>query len=171
MNWVYLRVMATILKKINMINRLHSTNKELKSLTFILTTLIVCFSSLNCFGQNQDTTIYLIQDIQPEFKYENCLNTPDACKKYFKTNFKMPKLLEDNGYHGSIIVSFMVEKDSSISHISLTRGMGDALDKYVLETVKTMRKWIPGIVNEKAVRSQFTLPISVRWLYGESEKK
>jgi len=38
-----------------MINRLHSISKELKSLTIILTTLIVCFSSLNCFGQGQDT--------------------------------------------------------------------------------------------------------------------
>lgn len=142
---------------------------EFKSLTVILTTLIVCFSSLHCFGQDQDTTIYLIQDIQPEFKYENCLSTPDACKKYFMTNFKIPKLLEDNGYHGSIIVSFIVEKDSSISHISLTGGMGDALDKYVLETVKTMHKWIPGIVNGRVVRSQFTLPVSVRWLYGTSE--
>jgi hypothetical protein len=154
-----------------MINRLHSIDKELKSLTIILTILIVCFTSLNCFGQERDTTIYLIQDIQPEFKYENSLNTPDACKKYFMNNFKMPKILEDNGYHGNIIVSFIVEKDSSISHISLTRGMGDALDKYVLETVKTMRKWTPGIVNGKKVRSRFTLPVSLRWLYGNDEEK
>ena len=150
---------------------LHSTNMEFKNLTVILTALIVCFSSLHCFGQDQDTTIYLIQDIQPEFKYENCLNTPEACKKYFMTNFKMPKLLENNGYHGIIIVSFIVEKDSSISHISLSRGMEDTLDKYVLETVKTMHKWIPGIVNGKVVRSKFTLPVSVRWLYGKNEEK
>jgi protein TonB len=121
--------------------------------------------------QQRDTTIYLIQDIQPEFKYEKCLNTPEACKKYFMDNFKMPKVLEDNSYHGNIIVTFIVEKDSSISHISLTRGMGDALDKCVLETVKTMRKWTPGCVNGKTVRSRFTLPISVHWLYGNEEEK
>jgi len=152
-----------------MINRLHSIDKELKRLTIILTTLIVCFTSLNCFGQERDTTIYLIQDIQPEFKYENCLNTPEACKKYFMNNFKMPKILEDNGYNGSVTVTFIVEKDSSISHISLTRGMGDALDECVVKTVKTMCKWTPGFVNGKAVRSQFTLPVSVRWLYGRNE--
>lgn len=154
-----------------MINKLHSIYKELKSLTIILTTLIVCLTSLNCFGQEQDTTIFLIQDIQPEFKYEDCLNTPDACKKFFMNNFKMPKILLDNGYQGRIIVSFIVEKDSSISHISLTRGMGDALDKYVLETVRTMRKWTPGIVNGKIARSQFTLPVSLLWLYGNNELK
>ena len=153
-----------------MINRLHSIDKKLKSLTIIMTTLFMCFISLNCFGQEQDTTIYLNQDIEPEFKYENCLNTPDACKIFFIKNFKMPKILEANGYYGGIIVSFIVEKDSSISHISLIRGMGDSLDKYVLETVETMRKWTPGYVNGKKVRSQVILPISLRWLYGNSEE-
>lgn len=153
-----------------MINRLHSIDKKLKSLTIILTTLFMCFISLNCFGQEQDTTIYLNQDIEPEFKYENCLNTPDACKNFFIKNFKMPKILEANGYHGGIIVSFIVEKDSSISQIRLIRGMRDALDKYVLETVKTMRKWTPGYINGKKVRSQVILPVSLRWLYGNGEE-
>ena len=157
----------------NLINSIQSTSNEMRDLSVFrqLTILFVCFISLNCFGQERDTTIYLIQDIQPEFKYENCLNTPEACKKYFMTNFKMPKILEDNGYQGNIIVSFIIEKDSSISHISLIRGMGDALDKYVIETVKTMHKWTPGFVNGKKVRSRFILPVSVRWLYGNGEEK
>ncbi|MBV5282434.1 MAG: energy transducer TonB [Paludibacter sp.] len=82
----------------------------------------------------------------------------------------MPKILEANGYHGGIIVSFIVEKDSSISQIRLIRGMRDALDKYVLETVKTMRKWTPGYINGKKVRSQVILPVSLRWLYGNGEE-
>jgi len=150
---------------------MYSIDKKLKGLTIILTSLIVCLTCSNCFGQERDTTIYLTQDIQPEFKYENCLNTPDACKKYFMNNFKMPKILLDNGYHGRIIVSFIVEKDSSISHINVTRGMGDSLDKYIIETVKTMHRWSPGIVNGKIVRSRFTLPVSLLWLYGNGEEK
>ena len=157
----------------NLINSIQSTSNEMRDLSVFrqLTILFVCFISLNCFGQERDTTIYFVQDIQPEFKYENCLNTPDACKKYFMKNFKMPKTLEDNGYQGNIIVSFIVEKDSSISHIRLNRGMGEALDKYVIETVKTMHKWTPGFVNGKKVRSRFILPVSVRWLYGNGEEK
>ena len=163
----------TLKMKTSIINSFKSTINVLRNISIFrhLSILIVSFISLNCFGQERDTTIYLIQDIQPEFKYENCLNTPEACKKYFMTNFKMPKILEDNGYQGNIIVSFIIEKDSSISHISLIRGMGDALDKYVLETVKTMHKWTPGFVNGKKVRSRFILPVSVRWLYGNGEEK
>jgi len=163
----------TLKMKTSIINSFQSTINVLRNISIFrhLSILIVCFISLNCFGQERDTTIYLIQDIQPEFKYENCLNTPEACKKYFMTNFKMPKILEDNGYQGNIIVSFIIEKDSSISHISLIRGMGDALDKYVIETVKTMHKWTPGFVNGKKVRSRFILPVSVRWLYGNGEEK
>ena len=163
----------TLKMKTSIINSFQSTINVLRNISIFrhLSILIVCFISLNCFGQERDTTIYLIQDIQPEFKYENCLNTPEACKKYFMTNFKMPKILEDDGYQGNIIVSFIIEKDSSISHISLIRGMGDALDKYVIETVKTMHKWTPGFVNGKKVRSRFILPVSVRWLYGNGEEK
>lgn len=154
-----------------MINKSHLKDKKLKGLTIIFTALIVFFSSSKCFGHERDTTIYESLDIQPEFKYENCINTPDACKKFFMNNFKMPKILLDNSYHGRIIVSFIVEKNSSISNINVIRGMGDLIDKHIIKTVKRMHKWTPGIVNGKTVRSRYILPVSLTWLYGNSEEK
>ena len=81
-------------------------------------------------------------------------------------NYKMPEILLDNGYHGSIYVEVIIEKDSTLSNIKLQRGIHEPLDKSVIETVETMPKWIPGINDDKPVRTRLTFPISIRWLYG-----
>jgi len=79
----------------------------------------------------------------------------------------MPTRLIDNGYTGSVYVEFIVERDSSISNIKLICGIDAPLDKSVIETIKAMPKWIPGINKGKIVRSRFVLPVSIRWLYGK----
>jgi hypothetical protein len=49
----------------------------------------------------------------------------------------------------------------------LIRGIDKPLDKSVLEFIKTMPKWIPGINKGKIVRTRFVLPVSIHWLYGK----
>nr|WP_320000039.1 energy transducer TonB [uncultured Draconibacterium sp.] len=129
--------------------------------------LISGFVSLFCFGQKTDTTIYIHPDIEPTFKYDTCTSLTSSVKEYFVDNYKMPKLLLDNGYVGKVYVEFVIEKDGSLSNIKLVQGIDKPLDKTVVETVKSMQKWIPGINNEKTVRTKFVLPISIHWLYGK----
>jgi protein TonB len=61
-----------------------------------------------------------------------------------------------------IYVSFVVEKDGSITAIKVVRDPGYGLGKEaerVLKSVKT--KWSPGIQNGKPVRASFNLPITI----------
>ena len=123
-----------------------------------------------CYGQQTDTTIYINPNIQPTFKYDTCSNLKNSLRKYFMDNYKMPNILLDNGYTGSIYVEFVIEKDSTISKIKLLRGIDTPLDKSVLERIRTMPKWCPGIDKGKTVRSKFTIPVSIHWLYGKIEE-
>lgn len=129
------------------------------------------FLSTVCYGQQTDTLIYSNTEIPPTFKYDTCSSMSGSVKKYFIDNYRMPNKLLDNGYFGSVIVEFVIEKDSSISNIKLIRGIDEPLDKSVIETVKNMPKWSPGINNEKTVRTRFAIPVSIHWLYGNNEKK
>ena len=120
-----------------------------------------------CLGQQTDTMIYTQPEINPTFQYDTCTNVRSSVKKYFIDNYKMPTILIDNGYNGSVYLEFVIERDSSISNIKVIRGIHEPLDKSIIETLKTMPKWIPGINKGKTVRTRFVLPISIRWLYGK----
>jgi len=139
----------------------------MKKIVFII--LINCFLFLFCKGQKVDTMVYILPEVAPTFKYDTCTNLVSSEKEYFMDNYKMPKILIDNGYAGRVFVEFVIEKDGYLSNVKLGRGIDEPLDKTVIETIKTMPQWIPGINNEKNVRTKLILPISIHWLYGRIE--
>jgi periplasmic protein TonB len=133
---------------------------------FLMTSLICILSK----GQESDTLIYTNPEVQPHFTYDTCSDTYRSIRKYFMVNYKMPNELLDCGYTGIIFASFIIERDSLISNIKLLRGIHDPLDKSVIETIQSMPKWSPGINNGKNVRAQYTIPVSINWLYGNIEE-
>jgi periplasmic protein TonB len=136
---------------------------------FCLIILINALCCTFCFGQQTDTAIFLVTEIMPTFKYDTCASGRSSLENYFMDNYKMPAILIDNGYIGSIYVEFIVERDGSISNYKVIRGIDEPLDKSIIETFKTMPKWIPGKYGGKCVRTRLTLPVSIRWLYGKIE--
>jgi len=84
-------------------------------------------------------------------------------------NFKMPKELLDDGFTGKIYIQFVVEKDGTITERKLIRGINSTLDSLVLESVKSMPKWDAGKIRDKRVRTYYSLPVSIRWLYYNCE--
>jgi hypothetical protein len=134
---------------------------------FYLILIISRFLGGFCFGQQTDTMIFSQPEINPNFRYDTCTSIRSSMKKYFLDNYKMPTALIDNGYNGNVLVEFVIERDSSISNVMLIRGIDKPLDKSVLEFIKTMPKWIPGINKGKIVRTRFVLPVSIHWLYGK----
>lgn len=137
---------------------------KMKVIYLIVLINALCYAF--CFGQQTDT-IYTIAEIMPSFQYDTCTSEKSSLKNYFMDNYKMPAILTDNGYSGRIIVEFVVERDSSISNFKVIRGIDKALDISVIETIKKMPKWNPGINKGKTVRTKFLLPVSIRWLYGK----
>lgn len=139
----------------------------MKEISLIL--LISVLISGLCFGQQTDTLIYTNPQIDPVFRYDTCTSMGSSMKKYFMDNYKMPNCLIDFGYTGRISVEFVVEKDSTISHIKLRRGIHEPLDKTVIESIKKMPKWIPGINNGYYVRTRIIFPVFIEWLYGSND--
>lgn len=76
--------------------------------------------------------------------------------------FRMPDL--DRDLNVRVFVSFVVEKDGSISDVKCTRDPGYGLGKEAERAVKSIKKkWDPGIQNGKPVRVRYSLPISVNY--------
>jgi protein TonB len=60
-------------------------------------------------------------------------------------------------------MSFVIEKDGSMTDIKVVRNPGYGLDKEAIRVLKSLRtKWSAGMKNGKKVRTQYTLPILVK---------
>ncbi|WP_158826088.1 energy transducer TonB [Mucilaginibacter lacusdianchii] len=60
---------------------------------------------------------------------------------------------------GRVIISFVVEKDGSLTDITVLKGVSPELDNEALRVLKKAPAWKPGIQNGRPVRVKFTVPI------------
>lgn len=64
------------------------------------------------------------------------------------------------GNQGTVYVSFVVEKDGSVTNVKSIRGVSETLDREAVRIVRTFPKWIPGKNEYGAVRTRVRLPIT-----------
>jgi len=86
----------------------------------------------------------------------------EAMILYFKKSIKYPKQAIHANRQGKVHLTFVVEKDGSISNVELVRGIGYGCDEEAIRVVNQMPKWKPGKQLNKAVRVQFNLPIAFK---------
>ncbi len=85
-----------------------------------------------------------------------------ALMKYLSENIKYPVVAQENGVQGRVVVSFVVERDGSITDVNVVRSVDPSLDREATRVVKAMPKWIPGKQNGSAVRVKYNVPVSFR---------
>ena len=145
----------------------------MRTVIFTSFTLFSIFMAFNtCLSQNyecQDTTIMLLPPPPPPAAVEEVYdlvevipNFPggDEClQKYIKENVKYPAEASKKKEQGRVYVRFVVEKDGSISNVTIARGAGSMIDTEALRVVKMMPNWSPGMHRGKFVRTGVILPI------------
>lgn len=85
-----------------------------------------------------------------------------ALFEYLSTHIKYPTIAEENGVQGRVIVTFVVERDGSITDVKVVKSVDPSLDKEASRVVAGMPKWIPGKQNGSAVRVKYTVPVTFR---------
>lgn len=105
-----------------------------------------------------DTTILTsnMVDKMPEF--------PGGIKKFYTyvgNNFEKPDLETENAIRVS--VSFVIEKDGSMTDIKVLKDPGYGLGAEAIRVLKSLKtKWSPGMFEGKAVRTSYNLPITIQ---------
>lgn len=85
-----------------------------------------------------------------------------ALMKYLNNNIRYPEMAIANDIQGRVHVEFVIERDGSVGHARILKGVDKSLDKEALRVVNSMPRWQPGKNNGVAVRSYFTLPVTFR---------
>ena len=86
----------------------------------------------------------------------------DAMMKFVAENLKYPEQMQKDKVEGRVLLSFVVEKDGSVTNIEEVKSPHPVLTEEAIRVVKLMPKWKPGKQDGKEVRVQFNLPITFR---------
>ena len=107
--------------------------------------------------KEEETKVFDVVEQMPSFP-----GGPSALMQYLSSNIKYPVVAEENGVQGRVVCTFVVEKDGSITDVSVVKSVDPSLDKEAVRVVKSMPKWIPGKQNGSAVRVKYTVPVTFR---------
>lgn len=99
-------------------------------------------------------SIYNVVEVMPEFP-----GGMSQMATYLSENIKYPEKAKDKDISGRVFISFVIEKDGSVSSAKVMRGIGGGCDEEALRVVKAMPKWKPGMMKGKPVRVYYVLPV------------
>lgn len=108
-------------------------------------------------AEAQTDKVYDRVEVMPEFP-----GGMQGLFEYMQNNVNYPKEAKNQKIEGRVIVSFIVEKDGSISDVHPLTAVHPLLDKEAMRLVNEMPQWKPGTEKGKAVRVSFALPVSFK---------
>ena len=80
--------------------------------------------------------------------------------KFIQQNIEYPEDAMEFDEQGKVYISFIVEKDGSITCVEVDRQIFTSLDRVAKRVVREFPKWIPGEMKYGKVRTKVSLPIS-----------
>ena len=102
-------------------------------------------------------TIYNIVEVMPEFP-----GGMDKMAKYLSENIKYPEEAKEKGISGRVFISYVIEKDGSVTEVKVMRSVNPLVDDEAVRVVKAMPKWKPGLQKGKPVRVNYILPVNFK---------
>jgi periplasmic protein TonB len=113
-------------------------------------TIIAPIVSSNVIGDDANKVFTIVQQ-KPAF--------PGDINKWLGEHINYPEQAKDANISGTVYMSFVVEKDGSVSGVSVLRGVNSYLNDEAKRVISVMPKWTPGQQNGHTVRVQYMVPI------------
>jgi len=114
---------------------------------------VFCGDSTN----NTDSTSYFQVEEPPIFP-----GGEKALFKFIKNNIKYPEDARKKGLEGRVLISFIIEKDGSITNAKVVQGIGYGCDEEALRIENKLPKFTPGKHSGFPVRVQTGIPLNFR---------
>ncbi len=81
-------------------------------------------------------------------------------QKFIGTRISYPEEAIRLGEEGIVYMSFVVEKDGSVSNVAVERGVSNSLDREAKRIITAFPEWIPGEIRMQRVRTRVRIPIN-----------
>lgn len=83
-----------------------------------------------------------------------------AFRNFLARTIVYPPVAQENHIQGRVYLSFVVERDGSLTNIHTIRGVGSGIDEEAIRVIKKSPKWIPGSLNGIPLRIAYVVPIN-----------
>lgn len=80
-------------------------------------------------------------------------------RKYLGIYTRYPTIAAEKGIQGEVVISFIVEKDGSLSDFQIEKSVHESLDNEALRVLRGMPAWIPGYYQNMRVRVRSHAPV------------
>ncbi len=144
----------------------------------LLIFLAISFNAFVLIAQETpsgDTTIYRALEAPPRFPACEQLDTTlvviqkcaeQSLLEFMYSNIRYPQEAREQNLEGNVVATFVVEKDGSLSNLSVLKDIGGGAGLEVLRVVEAMNeaeiRWVPAEKDGEPVRFQYTMPIKFK---------
>jgi TonB family protein len=126
------------------------------------TILIALLAVLSYQVGNAQTTTPTEEKTYPFVALESPPKFPGGINKFYEflaNNIQFPKEAIKRKIRGNVFVSFVIEKDGSVTNVEVVRGLGGGTDEEAVRVLKLSPKWEPGMQDGKPVKVRYNIPI------------
>jgi TonB family protein len=105
-------------------------------------------------SKSDQDDVFVFVEVQAEFP-----GGEEARFKFLQQNIIYPEIAKEQNEKGTVYLKFVIEKDGSITNVTIMRGVSPSIDAEAIRVIQMMPKWKPATQRGKEVRVWFNLPI------------
>lgn len=106
-------------------------------------------------GSETDGTFMLVE-VMPTFRGGGLEKFRDWIQK--TTNY--PQAAFDRKLKGKVVLTFIVEKDGTVTNVTVLQGVDPLLDDAAVKAIAGSPKWTPGLQRGEPARVRFMIPLN-----------
>lgn len=134
----------------------------MKNIFTVIISMFMLMLSSSVFAEGEELTVKANQ-------HAYFPGGQSALATWLSENVKYPQECIDKKVDGEVIVSFIVERDGSITGIRMEQSVDPKLDAEAKRVVGVMPNWVAAEMNGVKTRSRLMLPI--RFTLPQTNKK
>jgi periplasmic protein TonB len=103
-------------------------------------------------GEKSDEP-YVIVEVPPRFMGGDL----EKFRLWVQKKTVYPEIAQDNGIKGKVTISFIIERDGSVSTVKVVRSVHPLLDAEAVKAIESSPKWSAGLQRGRPVRFRFNI--------------
>lgn len=110
-----------------------------------------------CCGEDGSPRTFTAFEQQPQFP-----GGERALMGYLAENIVYPSKARKKNIQGTVIATFIVNKNGKISNVNILKGLEYGCSEEVMRILSAMPDWEPGMADDIPVKVRYTLPVKFK---------
>lgn len=102
---------------------------------------------------NTNDEPFILVEVKPTFKGGDI----EKFREWVQKRVVYPQQAQDNGIQGRVYLTFVIERDGSVSNVVVTRGPDPLLNEEAKKGIMASPKWTPGMQRGRPVRVRYSI--------------